>query len=207
VLGIGGAWFEREHDAFGIAFGTGFGERLERLAEAVPLIRRLLDGERVTHHGRHYSMVDAVCEPRPVQSKLPILIGGSGPRKTLPLVAAYADLWNAYGTPETVAATDAVLRDACAAAGRDEREIERSTTLNVVIRSSRANAEAAWAGWCDVHLPDRDALDVGGSPAEVAASLLPYRAAGFGNVVFVFRSPFDLETMDRLQEVRTLLGD
>ena len=145
----------------------------------MPLIRRLLDGDRVTHAGRFYAMEDAVCEPRPMQARLPILIGGSGPRKTLPLVARYADMWNAYGTPETLAASDLVLRDACAAIGRDEREIERSTTLNLVIRSSRAEADAAWSGWCDIHLPKREQLDVGGSPAEVAAALVPYRAAGF----------------------------
>ena len=201
VLGIGGAWFEREHEAFGIDFGAGFGERLDRLGEAVPLLRRLLDGERVTHQGRYYTMTDAVCEPRPVQAHLPILIGGSGPRKTIPMVARYADIWNAYGTPESLAAADAVLRDACAAAGRDEREIERTTNLNLVIRRDRAEAEAAWAEWCDIHLPKREQLDVGGSPSEVAEALIPYRDAGFGHVVLVFRSPFDLETMDRLAEV------
>src|SRR5436189_6216312 len=58
VLGLGGAWFEREHDAFGLDFGSGFGERLDRLDEATGLIRRLLDGERVTHQGRFYTMQD-----------------------------------------------------------------------------------------------------------------------------------------------------
>ncbi|MFL5756250.1 MAG: LLM class flavin-dependent oxidoreductase, partial [Chloroflexota bacterium] len=83
VLGIGGAWFEREHEAFGIDFGSGFGERLDRLDEAVMLMRRLLDGERLTHEGRFYAMHDALAAPRPIQPRLPILIGGSGPRKTL----------------------------------------------------------------------------------------------------------------------------
>src|SRR5689334_21762382 len=83
VLGIGGAWFEREHEAFGIDFGATVGERLDRLDEAVMLIRRLLDGERFSHEGRFYTFTDALCEPRPVQRRLPILVGGSGPRKTL----------------------------------------------------------------------------------------------------------------------------
>ncbi|HEY6570388.1 MAG TPA: TIGR03560 family F420-dependent LLM class oxidoreductase [Candidatus Limnocylindrales bacterium] len=205
ILGIGGAWFEREHEAFGIDFGAGFGERLDRLGEALPLIRRLLDGERVTHQGRFYTMTDAVCEPRPVQAHLPILVGGTGPRKTIPMVARYADMWNAYGTPEALAAADAILREACAAAGRDEREIARSTNLNLVIRRDLAEAEAAWSTWCDIHLPKREQLDVGGSPAEVADALRPYRDAGFGHVILVFRSPFDLETMDRLGEVRARL--
>ena len=104
VLGLGGGWFEREHDAFGIDFGSGFGERLDRLDEATMLIRRLLDGERVTHEGRFYEMHDALCEPRPVQARLPILIGGSGPTKTLRTTARYADLWNGYGEPDRIAA-------------------------------------------------------------------------------------------------------
>src|SRR6185503_5991250 len=79
ILGLGGGWFEDEHQAFGIDFGSGFGERLDRLTEALPLIRRLLDGERVTHAGRSYEMHDALCEPRPVQAHLPLLIGGAGP--------------------------------------------------------------------------------------------------------------------------------
>src|SRR5882724_1908842 len=76
VLGIGGAWFEREHDAFGIDFGAGFGERLDRLDESVAIMRRLLDGERFSFAGEHYAIHDAVSEPRPVQAHLPILVGG-----------------------------------------------------------------------------------------------------------------------------------
>ena len=99
ILGIGGAWFEREHEAFGFeTWGTGFGERLDRLDESVMLLRRLLDGERIDHHdGRFYTMHDALCQPRPVQDHLSILIGGSGPRKTLRTTARYADMWNTSG--------------------------------------------------------------------------------------------------------------
>ncbi len=208
ILGLGAGWFEREHDAFGLDFGAGFGERLDRLGEAVPLIRRLLDGERVTHDGGFYAMHDALCEPRPVQARLPILIGGAGPRKTLPLVARYADIWNAYGSPETLAAADAILREACAAAGRDERDIERTTNLNVVMRAGVGEADAAWPAWRDTHglRPGRDDLDAGGSPGDVAAALVPYRAAGFEHVMFVLRSPFDLETIDRLPELRAAIA-
>ena len=99
VLGLGGAWFGREHEAFGIDFRSGFGERLDALDEAVMLSRRLLDGERIDRHeGRFYAMTDALCEPRPVQARLPIMIGGSGPKKTLLTTAKYADAWNTSGT-------------------------------------------------------------------------------------------------------------
>src|SRR5947208_8971502 len=72
LLGIGGAWFEREHEAFGLDFGASVGERLDWLAESVPLMRRLLDGETVTHEGRFYTFKDALCAPRPIQAHLPI---------------------------------------------------------------------------------------------------------------------------------------
>jgi F420-dependent oxidoreductase-like protein len=207
ILGIGGGWFEREHEAFGFDFGAGFGERLDRLGEAVPLIRRLLDGDTVTHDGRFYRFRDAVCAPRPIQQHLPILIGGSGPKKTLPLVARYADLWNMYGTPEQVAAADHVLRTACDAVGRDPSTIERTVNLNTVIRSDRASAERAWAGWRDSHLPQEDErdLEAGGSLDDVAATLAAYRDVGFRHPVLIFRTPFDFETMDRLSELRSAL--
>lgn len=215
VLGLGGGWFEREHDAFGIDFGSGFGERLDRLDEATMLIRRLLDGERVTHEGRFFQLHDALCEPRPVQDRMPILIGGSGPTKTLRTTARYADLWNGYGEPSRIADTSAVLRDRCAEIGRDPATIERTVTLHGVIRDDAPAAEAAWTPIARRHgLIDKVAadgtergLDVGGSPAEVAAYVDRYRALGVGEVAFVFRDPFDLETMERLGEVRRLLAD
>ena len=119
VLGIGGAWFEREHEAFGIDFGASVGERLDKLEEAVPLMRRLFDGERVSHEGRFYTFIDALCEPRPVQAHLPILVGGSGPKKTLRTVARHADGWNTSGDVETVKGQLDILAGHCADAGRD----------------------------------------------------------------------------------------
>jgi F420-dependent oxidoreductase-like protein len=214
VLGLGGGWFEREHDAFGIDFGAGFGERLDRLDEAVGLIRRLLDGERVTHEGRFYTMHDALCAPLPVQPRLPILIGGSGPTKTLRTTARYADLWNGYGTPERIAATSEILRERCDEAGRPFDEIERTVTLDGVVRDTAAAAEAAWTEIERIHgLEGRTGSDgsdrgltVGGPPDDVAATVGAYRRIGVGEVIFTFRSPFDLETIERLGEVRTALG-
>jgi len=207
ILGIGAGWFEREHTAFGFDFGSGFGERLDRLVEAVPLIRRLLDGEEVTHEGRSYRFDRAVCAPRPLQARLPILIGGAGPRKTIPLIARSADMWNLYGSPDEVAAADALLRAACEAAGRDEGEIERTVNLNVVVRRDRAAAEAAWDGWFQVHRPrgGEGGLDIGGSVAEVAAGLRAYRDVGFAHPVLIFRAPWDLATVERLPELRAAL--
>jgi F420-dependent oxidoreductase-like protein len=214
ILGIGGGWFEREHDAFGIEFGAGFGERLDRLDESVMLIRRLLDGERVTHEGRFYRFHDALCEPRPVQKRLPILVGGSGPKKTLRTTARYADLWNGYGPPERIAATSDVLRERCSEEGRPFEEIERTVTMDVVIRDDGATAEAAYAEVSRFHGLRTEAgsdgsargLNVGGSPAAVTGYLESFARLGIREAIWIFRNPFDLETMRRAAEVRSLLG-
>jgi F420-dependent oxidoreductase-like protein len=203
VLGLGAGWFEKEHEAFGIDFGSGFGERLDRLEEAVGLIRRLLAGERVTHEGHFYRLDDALCRPAPIQPRLPIMIGGSGPKKTLPMVARHAEMWNAYGTPETLAASDAILREHCAAVGRDDASIERTFTMNVVVRDTADKAAAAWDSYMKAHQPtnweSRVAL---GRPDEIAAALAGYAAVGFRHPILVFRSPWDFETIDRLGDIR-----
>jgi alkanesulfonate monooxygenase SsuD/methylene tetrahydromethanopterin reductase-like flavin-dependent oxidoreductase (luciferase family) len=214
VLGLGGGWFEREHDAFGIDFGKGFGERLDRMDEATGVIRRLLDGERVTHQGPFYTLRDALCEPRPVQERLPILIGGSGPTKTLRTAARYADLWNGYGDPDRIADVSDVLRTRCEEIGRPFDGIERTVTVQAVVRDSAALALEAWTPIAERHgLIDRIGVDdtdreltVGGSPADVAGYLEGYRRIGVGEVIFVFRHPFDLESIERIGEVREALG-
>ena len=209
ILGMGAGWFEREHEAFGFQPGDSVGQRLDWLAEAVPLLRRLLDGEEVTHAGPRYTFDRALCRPRPIQARLPILVGGSGPRKTIPLIARCADMWNMYGTPDVLRAADARLREACEAVGRDPGEIERTVNVNVVIRSTREEAERAWHGWWTVHQPHsgEGMLDAGGTVADVAEALARYRDAGFAHPVMIFRTPWDLDTIDRLPELRAALGD
>jgi F420-dependent oxidoreductase-like protein len=214
ILGLGGGWFDREHDAFGIDFGSGFGERLDRLDQAVGLIRRLLDGESVTHKGRFYEMTDAVCRPRPVQERLPILIGGSGPRRTLRTTAAYADLWNAYGQPDAIAAHDAILRGHCQDLGRDEREIARTVTQDAVIRDTPEAARAVYDELAAIHgLAEKTGAESGakyvvitGAPAVIAERLRAYEAVGVDEVIWIFRHPFDLETIARIGEVRAALA-
>ena len=213
TLGIGGGWFEREHDAFGLDFGSGFGERLDRLEEAVSLIRRLLDGERVTHDGRFYRMRDAVCQPRPIQPRLPILIGGSGRTKTLRTTARYADLWNGYGAPERIAEVSGWLRERCEEERRPFESIARSVMLDVVIRDSPAAAAAAddelLAGQGISRRRTSDEPDwnplIAGPPALVADRIRPYVGLGVRQVMWIFRAPWDRQTIDRLPEVRALL--
>jgi alkanesulfonate monooxygenase SsuD/methylene tetrahydromethanopterin reductase-like flavin-dependent oxidoreductase (luciferase family) len=210
VLGIGGAWFEREHDAFGIPdWGSGFGERLDRLDESVMLMRRLLDGERFSHTGRFYTMTDALCEPRPVQAHLPILIGGSGPRKTLRTTALRADAWNTAGTIDEVRSRLEILDQHCADVGRDRSEIELSVSFPIVLRDTAADAEAAYAASLAQNGTDNmgDVPVLLGSPEFVADGLRPYAELGFRTVIVRLPAPYDPETIARMHEVGDLLAD
>ena len=207
VLGIGGAWFEREHEAYGIDFGTGFGERLDRLDESVMLIRRLLDGERFSHEGRFYTFTDALCEPRPIQRKLPILVGGSGPRKTLRTVALRADGWNTSGSVEEVAGRVAILAEHCGDVGRDIATIEKTLSFPIILRDDRAVAEGVYGTLLAANGVEDMGSDVAllGSPTEVADAIRPYTELGFETVIVRMPAPYDRETIDRMAEVRDLL--
>jgi F420-dependent oxidoreductase-like protein len=208
-LGLGGAWFEREHAAFGIDFGASVGQRLEWLDESVGILRRLLDGETVTHDGPHYHLVDAICRPVPVQPHMPILIGGSGPQKTLRTVARHADAWNTSGPLDRVTESVRILGEHCAAIGRDPATIEKSVSFPMVIRDDAAEAKGVWASLIGAN----GAEDAGavphllGSPASVADAIRPYLALGFAQVNARLPAPFDRETVDRVGELREQLGD
>src|SRR5829696_1395941 len=198
VLGIGGAWFEREHEAFGFDFGSGFGERLDRLDESVMLLRRLLDGERIAEHeGATYRMRDALVEPRPVQRRLPIMIGGSGPKKTLRTLARYGDQWNGMGLPAKLAERDAILREHCATIGRDHEEIERTTTVDIVIRRDRATGLEAYKSILAASHQEYDETwnHFVGTPAEIAEGLQPIIALGFRHLFLDTPAPYDPETL------------
>jgi len=212
ILGLGGAWFELEHTAHGIPFGRGFGERLDWLDESVAACRTLLDGGTVTSApGAHYAFRDLHQEPSPVQRHLPIMIGGTGRKKTLRTVARYADQWNAQGTPAELAEFDDILREHCLAVGRDEREIERTGNLWMVIRDSEAEAEAVWAA-AMVHnkTPLQESLEPSrplfGPPVAIAERIREMVAVGFESVIIEMPAPFDVETLERLiGEVKPLV--
>lgn len=140
VLGVGAGWQENEHRQYGIELPPP-GERLERLEEACAVLNALLRSERATFEGRRYELHDALCEPKPVQAPLPLLIGGKGDRM-LGVVARHADEWNMWGLPETLAARARVLEDHCARIGRDPASITRSTQARVMITDDPERARA-----------------------------------------------------------------
>jgi len=205
VLGIGGAWFVREHEAYGIDFPP-IGERLDRLDESVMLIRRLLDGERFSHEGRFYTFHDALCEPRPIQPHLPILVGGSGPKKTLRTVALRADGWNTSGPIDEVRVRLDILEEHCAVVGRDMATIEKTISFPIVLRDDRAAAEAVYGAMLTHNgVESMDSEPLLGSPTEVADTLRGYAALGFETVIVRMPAPYDRETIDRMPRVAELL--
>lgn len=209
ILGLGGAWFGPEHTAHGIEFGSGFGERLDWLDEATAAIRRLLDGETVTTTEGRYRFLDLRQHPRPLQARLPIMIGGGGERKTLRIVARYADAWNVFGTPDELRHKDVVLRRHCAEVGRDPGEIERTVTLRVIVRDTAAAARAVAEEQArhNRSQPGQGTIPIGGPPGEIARHLAAYVAAGFTTIITEMATPYDAETIERFAgEVGPLLA-
>ncbi len=212
ILGIGGAWFELEHDAHGIDFGSGFGQRLDWLDEAVGAMRTLLDGGTVTSEpGGHYAFDGLVHHPTPIQPRLPIMIGGSGEKKTLRTVAKYADMWNAMGSVEKMAHKIEVLRRHCDAVGRDIADIEFTLGVKFTIRDSEAEADRVWrAAMAHNRTPMSEVEDDdtfwNGTPEQLADRLRPYVELGFTTVISEQPAPYDVETLERfIGEVKPLI--
>ena len=197
ILGIGGAWMELEHQAHGIEFGTGFGQRLDWLDESVGAIRAVLDGQHVTSEpGGHYAFDHLVHAPLPVQKRLPIMIGGSGEKKTLRTVAKYADMWNAMGPVPVMAHKIEVLKGHCDAVGRDIAEIEFTLGVKVTIRDTEAEAVRVW----------KEAMAHNRTPEQLADRLRPYVELGFRTVISEQPAPYDTETLERfIGEVKPLV--
>ncbi len=139
-LGIGAGWFELEHDSLGFEFGT-FTERFERLEESLQIIKGMLAGDRPTLRGRWYTVVDAINSPAPL-SKIPLMIGGGGEKKTLRLAAQYADESNIICQPGEVPRKLEALARHCEALGRDRSEITVSVQASACVAPTHEQAEA-----------------------------------------------------------------
>ncbi len=212
ILGIGGAWFEKEHEEFGIEFGSGFGQRLDWMDEAVAAMRGLVDGEIVTSPpGGRYRFRDVRALPGPIQERLPIMIGGSGERKTLRTVARYADMWNAMGSVDKLRHKADVLSRHCEEVGRDPAAIERTVGCKPVIRDSEADARRVWEAQMEHNrTPMSRVLDDEtfwvGTPEQVAEKMRACKDIGFHTFIAELAAPYDDETIERwIGEVRPMV--
>jgi alkanesulfonate monooxygenase SsuD/methylene tetrahydromethanopterin reductase-like flavin-dependent oxidoreductase (luciferase family) len=212
ILGLGGAWFDLEHQAYGIDFGRSVGERLDWMDEAIAALRDLVAGDEVSSApDGHYRFDRLRIDPSAVQARLPIMIGGGGEKKTLRTVARYADMWNESGSVELLRHKDEVLRAHCEAVGRHPAEIERTTSCKPVIRSTEAEARRVWeAQMAHNRTPMREVEDDdtfwNGTPEQIAEMMIARREIGFHTFIAEMAAPFDDETLERwIGEVKPMV--
>jgi F420-dependent oxidoreductase-like protein len=191
-LGIGAAWYEREHRFFGIPFPP-LGERFDRLAEQLDIITGLWGtkpGDTFSYHGRHYQLHECASIPRPAGS-IPIIIGGAGPRRTPALAARFAAEFNS-GMSDGLAERFANFRRICAASGRDPAGVRLSTTLPVCCGVTRADAgrRAAALGEDGLRMLR---MGITGDPGDIVRRLEELRAAGADTVYFHLYDVADTE--------------
>ena len=143
-LSLGAAWYDKEHVELGIPFPP-TGERFDLLEDALEIVTRLFTGEVVSYAGKVVSLQDAQLRPVPVQQpRPPIWIGGSGPRRTLPLVARYADVWHTWGSPNSLREANQRVDELAAAAGRDPASIQRASSLSLDDIDTARKHAAKW---------------------------------------------------------------
>ena len=143
ILGMGGGWFAREHAAFGIPF-PGIGERLGRLEESLTVIKQLWSQDTTSYTGRYYQLDDAPFLPKPIQQPHPpILVGASGERVALGIVARHADMWNSFGPPALFRHKIVKLGEHCQRIGRDPGTIEKSVLVTGMFAPDEAHEQIA----------------------------------------------------------------
>jgi F420-dependent oxidoreductase-like protein len=175
VLGLGAGWQVSEHLAYGIELPE-IRERLSRLEEACEVVRLLLSTERANFEGSYYRLSDAPCEPKPVQARLPLLLGVSGERVSMRLAARFADIWNCWGTPDLIGHKIDVLERHCEDVGRDPATVERSAQALVMMSEDGEEVSS----WRAEH--SGPAALIGG-PGEIAEELAAYEAIGLDEFV------------------------
>jgi F420-dependent oxidoreductase-like protein len=165
ILGIGAGWFEREHNDYGVEFGT-FTQRFEKLEEALNIIAPMLRGETPTFSGDWYHVQNAMNNPR-VRSAIPIMLGGSGEKKTFRLAALFADHMNIICDVDAVPTKLAALRQRCEEVGRDPKTLPTSYLASVMMTESEAQAKE----WLALIPPERRSRVFIGTPDRVAEQI------------------------------------
>jgi alkanesulfonate monooxygenase SsuD/methylene tetrahydromethanopterin reductase-like flavin-dependent oxidoreductase (luciferase family) len=180
--------------------------------EAIEALKAVWGPDPVEYHGRYFNIPPSVIGPKPVQKPHPpIMIGGSGEKLTLKMVAKYADEWNAFGTPDEVRHKIEVLRRHCEDVGRNPAEIEFTLGIKATIRDSEADADRVWKAAMEHNrTPLADVADDqtfwNGTAEQLAEKLAPYVELGFHTVISEQPAPYDTETLERLiGEVKPLV--
>jgi alkanesulfonate monooxygenase SsuD/methylene tetrahydromethanopterin reductase-like flavin-dependent oxidoreductase (luciferase family) len=205
MLGLGAGWHEPEHYAFGYEM-LPLGDRISRFDEASRLARGMLDGRPYSQHGRWISAHDVRNDPPPLQERMPLLIGGSGEKRMLRIVARDADIWNGEGDPATYAHKSAVLDAHCADIGRDPSTIRRTVGIPpVCIRATREEAVDALAAILALQGADPVTARAWAATSPLADTqdtvvrlLRAWREAGAEEAVVDLPTPLDDETIERL---------
>ena len=189
-LGIGGAWYELEHNQYGIDFPS-IGKRLDMLGEAAKIIKGLWTQHRTTFDGRYYKITDALHEPKPLQQPHPpIWVGGAGEKKTLRVVAESADGWNTFLMPmEQYKHKLDVLAGHCADVGRDPGDVRKQLAMFAMVRDSEAEVEEFRKQYASLQGSGPNMTPLAGTPEQCVEQLLPYVKAGVGDFLLLVRSP------------------
>jgi F420-dependent oxidoreductase-like protein len=201
-LGLGAGWYEAEHRAYGIPFPP-IRERFDRLEEQLAVLTGMWAtpvGEKFSFDGRYYQVTDSPALPKPVQRRVPVIIGGSGPRRTPALTARYASEYNSnFTTVEDTAANYRRIRQACAAAGRDPAELTYSVALAVVCGSDDAEV-AHRAAAIGRDLDELRTNHLAGTPEQVVEKLRAYAEVGTQRVYLQVLDMGDLDHVALLGE-------
>jgi F420-dependent oxidoreductase-like protein len=203
ILGLGAAWFESEHTAYGIPFYT-VGERIARLDEAAGMIKMLWTQTRSDFEGRFYRLQGALCEPKPLQKPHPpIMIGGGGEKKTLRVAAKHADQWNTFGSPDVFRHKISILKEHCAAVGRNADEIEITWAGTCAVTSSASAKDKALrsvAEWYHATPETVEPALLVGTENEVRDRIGRFIEVGVTHFILSMRSPFDLTAIRRFAD-------
>jgi F420-dependent oxidoreductase-like protein len=195
ILGLGAAWYEDEHDAYGFDFPP-LKERFERLEEALQIVRAMFTQEESSFEGRYYRTHDVLNNPRPLRGDIPIMIGGSGERKTLRMVAQYADACNLFGDVERVRHLLGVLEGHCETVGRDYGEITKTKMAPVYIAPSHDDAQRKLDAAVEAGLtPERRAMALAGGPDEIGEQVQALLDAGIEGLTVSIPDVHDLEVV------------
>ena len=194
--GLGAGWFEGEHNAYGFAFPP-LKERFELLEEALQITRSMFTQERTTFAGTHFQVDGAYNNPKPIRGDIPILIGGSGERKTLRMVAQYADGCNLFGDPEKAKHLLGVLEGHCERLGRDSSEITKTGMGIVAIGATHEAAQAKVEAMRAAGIPEERLAGVlAGDPDTVAERAQAMADVGIEGMTISMPDVHDLEAVE-----------